>query len=93
MILRWLPRARKNRKAAIDFIARDNIAAALDQLSRLEDQIDNLSIYPELGKVGRQAGTRELIVAHTPWIVVYRIRPKLGYLEILRILHSSQKHP
>ncbi|MBU2719510.1 type II toxin-antitoxin system RelE/ParE family toxin [Acidithiobacillus ferridurans] len=40
---------------------------------------------------GRQQGTRELVIPHTPFIVVYRARH--GRLEILRVLHGAQQWP
>ena len=43
---------------------------------------------PERGRVGLRAGTRELILAPMPYIIVYRIRENA--VEILRLYHGSQ---
>jgi len=40
---------------------------------------------------GRVAGTRELVVVGTPYIVVYRIEP--AAVVILRVLHGAQRWP
>lgn len=89
----WLPTARANRTNAIDYIARKNLSAALDQLDEIERQSDMLAVYPEIGRVGRRRGTRELVVSRTPFILVYRLRPRLKRVEILRLLHGAQNWP
>ena len=42
-----------------------------------------------LGKAGRVAKTRELVVAGTPYIVIYRVKD--NRLEILRIFHGARQ--
>jgi len=46
---------------------------------------------PALGKAGRVAKTRELVVAGTPYIVIYRVKD--NRLEILRIFHGARQWP
>jgi toxin ParE1/3/4 len=87
----WLPRALADRDAQIDYIARDSPKAAIGQGDRIESQIETLSAYPEMGREGRVAGTRELVVSRTPFIVVYRVRA--GRVEILRVLHGARMWP
>jgi len=89
----WLPTARANRTDAIDYIARENPSAALDQLDEIEKQSDMLADHPEIGRVGRRRGTRELVVNRTPFILVYRVRSRLKRVEILRLLHGAQNWP
>lgn len=93
MRLVWLESARANRTDAIAYIALENPRAALDQLDEIERQTDRLIEYPEMGRIGRMRGTRELVVNRTPFIIVYRVRPKVERVEILRLLHGSQKWP
>jgi addiction module RelE/StbE family toxin len=45
---------------------------------------------PHMGRPGRVAGTRELIV-HPNYIVIYRITPHT--IDVLRILHARQLYP
>ena len=87
MRLAWTSRARRARTAAIDYTARDNPQAALDQLS----QIKHLPDHPALGRPGRLAGTRELVISGTPFIVVYRIEGDA--VRILHFLHGAQQWP
>jgi toxin ParE1/3/4 len=50
-----------------------------------------LEMFPNRGRVGRIAGTRELVFAPLPYIAVYRVNDKVA--EILRIYHSAQNWP
>lgn len=91
MKVAWLPRALADRDAQLDYIAHDSPKAAIAQGDRIESQIETLSAYPEMGRVGRVAGTRELVVSRTPFIVVYRVQAER--IEILRVLHGAQMWP
>lgn len=93
MKLVWLARARANRTDAIAYLAGENPRAALDQLDEIERQTDMLMDYPEMGRVGRKRGTRELVLNRTPFIIVYRLRPRAKRIEILRLLHGAQQWP
>jgi toxin ParE1/3/4 len=57
----------------------------------IQTSVDRLSGYPESGRPGRVAGTRELVVARTPFIVVYRVERHA--VLILRVLHGKQQWP
>lgn len=90
-MLVWLKRALNDRDAQLDYIAKDNPMEAISQGDRIEDQVDQLLQHPQLGRLGRKQGTRELVISRTPFIVVYRIKGKR--IELLRLLHGSQKWP
>jgi toxin ParE1/3/4 len=93
LIVYWLPRALKDQDAQIDHIAAQSPQAAIEQSDRIENHIDMLADFPEMGRVGRRHGTRELVVVQTAFIVVYRIRPRVRRVEILRVLHGAQQWP
>lgn len=90
-MLVWLKRALNDRDAQLDYIAHDNPLAAVAQGDRVEDQVDQLLQHPNMGRPGRKQGTRELVISRTPFIVVYRNKGKR--IELLRLLHGSQKWP
>ena len=85
----WMESARSARVAAIDYIAQDSPTVALSQLDEIEQQTDRLSEYPELGRVGRVKGTRELVINRTSFIVIYRIKGEI--IQIFRFLHGAQQ--
>lgn len=71
----------------------ENPAVALQQLDEIARQIDLLVQFPEMGRLGRIADTRELVINRTPFILVYRVQVNLQTIEILRLLHGAQKYP
>jgi toxin ParE1/3/4 len=89
----WLPKAITTRDAQLDYIAKENVAAAIEYGDRLENQVDQLTTHPDLGRAGRKQGTRELVISRTSFIVIYRVKSKAKCIEILRVLHSSQQWP
>lgn len=91
MRVKWMVRAGSDRENAINYIAEDCITAALSQLDEIERQTARLAEYPELGRVGRVKGTRELIINRTSFIAVYRINGEI--IQILRVLHGAQQWP
>jgi toxin ParE1/3/4 len=50
-----------------------------------------LESFPNRGRNGRIGGTRELVLAPLPYIVVYRVTT--DSVEIIRIYHSAQNWP
>jgi toxin ParE1/3/4 len=46
---------------------------------------------PYRGSIGREEGTRELVLPRLPYIVVYRV--KENDVEILHIYHGAQHRP
>ena len=91
MILSWGTVALNERYDQLDYIALDDPLAAISQDQEIEQQTNLLTTQPEMGRVGRAKGTRELVISRTPFIVVYRIKGKR--IEILRFLHGAQKWP
>lgn len=91
MKLVWSPLAQGQMAAALDYIAQDNPQAALGQWDQIERQADMLIDHPEMGRKGRVAGTRELVISRTPFLLVYRLTGK--QIEIVTFLHGSQLWP
>jgi toxin ParE1/3/4 len=89
--VRWSPTAERNADAIWDYIAQDNIDAA-DQIRALLDAAaERLSSFPHMGRGGRAAKTRELVVAGTTYMLIYRI--SRDHIEITRVLHGAQNYP
>ncbi len=89
----WLDKAEDDYDWQIEYIRARNPSAALEQDERIERQIDALAELPEKGRAGRIKGTRELIIQGTPFVAVYRVRPRLQRIEILLLLHHAQRCP
>jgi toxin ParE1/3/4 len=72
----------------VRFIARDKPDAAEAILDTLLDTAGRLGKFPAMGIKGHVAGTRELIVPHLPYILIYRKRG--DRVEILNLFHASR---
>jgi len=76
-----------DRDEIFDYIETDSPRAA----SAIDDKVEILLQFPEVGRVGRVDGTRELVIDRTPYIAVYRLVDDA--VRILRILHGSRLWP
>ena len=91
MQVKWLRTALRNLDDEALFIAIDNPAAAQLVVQRVLDAVAMLAEQPAMGRPGRVAGTRELVVLKTRYIVPYRVRRQT--VEILRVFHTSRRLP
>lgn len=89
--IRWLKSGVKTRFAQLDYIAKENPAAAARLDQEIDRQVDRLLDNAKVGRLGRVAGTRELVIGRTPFIAVYRIKGRR--IDVLRILHGAQQWP
>jgi len=72
------------------FIAKDNVVAANETMSRIEVLIGQLRMpgFEEMGRPGLVKGTCELI--EDPYIVVYRLVKESDEIVIVSVVHASQ---
>lgn len=91
MKLVWSALARDDRRAIFAYIEADNPRAAVEIDLRLEDAVKRLEDYPNIGRLGRVDGTRELVVAGTPYIIPYQLFD--DRVRLLRVLHGAQLWP
>lgn len=91
MKLTWTRRALRQLSDAHDYIAYENPVAARQVVERIAHAARHLLEHPKIGKPGRVSGTREWIVAGTPYFVVY---VQAGdAVQIIRLLHGKQGWP
>jgi len=91
MEVHWTRPAAEDLQHITSRIRRDNPAAARRVATTLYDGCMGLEMFPNRGRVGRIAGTRERVFAPLPYIAVYRVNDDV--VEILRIYHSAQNWP
>jgi addiction module RelE/StbE family toxin len=91
MRIRWTTPATKQLAAAHEFIAADNTRAARKIATEIWKAVDVLAKHPEVGRKGRVAGTRELVVRRTPFVVAYRIEK--DEVQVLAVWHAARKWP
>lgn len=89
--LEWTRPAIDDLKAAGEYIAQEAPEAAVRMAARVREAVELLPFQPNMGRPGRIAETRELVVSGTPFIVIYWARK--GVVQILRLLHHAQRWP
>jgi toxin ParE1/3/4 len=92
MTIDWTERALADLVALRAYIASDNPRAAERMVRRIVGLVEGqLSQMPESGRQGRVHDTRELVVASSPYMVVYRIVGDA--IIVLRVLHGARRWP
>ncbi len=91
MMLRWTRGALRDMQHLHDYIADDNPAAARRVVARICEAASHLRRSPQMGKRGRVVDTRELVIAGTPYIVVYRIEG--DQVQVVAVIHAAQRWP
>jgi len=87
----WAPAAHRDLLQIIRHIAQDDPGTAYKVLEAIEKRTSLLSDNPALGRAGRVRGTRELVIAGTPYIVAYRVRDEA--VQVLRLMRGAQQWP
>lgn len=91
MKLRLLPRAVNDVAGQYTFIAKDDPAAALRVVERIEKSLRLIESNPLIGHPTPGRPTREWPVPGLPYVIPYRI--KGDTIEILRVFHTRRKRP
>jgi toxin ParE1/3/4 len=87
----WFYKAVQSLEEIGRYIAKNNPAAAYEMVVKIKKAGDSLAQNPQIGRIGRVKGTRELIVSGTPYILPYRI--KGDKIQILHVLHGARRWP
>jgi plasmid stabilization system protein ParE len=85
----WTKTAIRHLDAIQTFIAQDKPEAARGLAEAICKAVAYLAAHPHLGRVGRKTGTRELVIADTPYWVPYQV--KSDRLTILAVLHGAKR--
>lgn len=88
--LEWKATAIADLLAIADYISDDNPDAAQALKDEIEARTSRLSDNPQLYRVGRVDGTREMVVRPN-YIVIYS--EDAIAVTILRVLHAAQQWP
>jgi addiction module RelE/StbE family toxin len=89
--LEYSPRYFRRLEDIHEPIEADNPDPASRIVARIRAAITRLAASPALGRLGHVAGTRELVISGTPYIVPYRVKGDV--VQIITILHGAQRWP
>ena len=90
MKLAWTLDARADRDAIYTYIEANNPRAALELDDIFANRAAHLASHPMIGRPGRVANTRELVV-HPNYVLIYDIAGET--IRILRVLHTARRWP
>lgn len=91
MRLAWSAFALSDRDGIFTHIEADSPRAAIAVDERIAAAARQLVEFPESGRPGRVAGTRELVISGTPYIAAYAVTEST--IRVLRVLHGAQIWP
>jgi len=90
MNVRWMAAAKQDRANIIDYIATNSPHAALKMDQLFSDAVDLLAAHPQMGKIGKISGTRE-IIPHESYRLVYEIDDDTVW--VLALVHTARQWP
>jgi toxin ParE1/3/4 len=87
----WSRFALNDRQDVFSYIEAENPSAAVHVDEQIADAAQRLLDFPDSGRPGRVAGTRELVIHRTPYVAAYLVDGDT--VRILRVLHGAQMWP
>jgi toxin ParE1/3/4 len=87
----WRRQAERDLEHIFDFVLQHDPGAARHLCDRIERRVGQLRDHPRMGRRGRVPGTRELIVAGTPYIGAYRVAA--AQIDVLAVIHAARRWP
>jgi len=92
MRIRWTEQAVHDLTQICDYLEEHHSAVTARRVAlSIYERMSALVEFPERGRPGRKANTRELVFTGLPYLAVYRVRGSV--VEALRILHGAQQWP
>ena len=89
--LRWTAAAAADLECIAYYLIEHTPENATNLVRRIYEAPSVLRTFPNRGRPGRKAGTRELVVPSLPYIVVYQLAGDV--VHVVRILHGAQDWP
>lgn len=89
MTIRWTPTGLRDLESLHAYIAAGSHEAAAATVAKILAGLESAVRFPGMGRKGRVAGTRELVVS--PFVVAYRV--KKDAVEVVAIIHGARRWP
>jgi toxin ParE1/3/4 len=91
MRIRWTPAAAADLQHISDYLKDHHPRYRQPTMRKLYELVRALRQWPQLGRIGREEGTREILLSPLPYVAVYRVSEQS--VEVLRIYHAAQDRP
>ena len=89
--IRWASAAADDLEVIRNYLAEHHPSFMQSTVRQLYDTARALRQMPNRGRVGQTEGTRELVMAPLPYIIVYGVEPDM--VHIFRVLHTAKNRP
>ncbi len=86
-------RAMREMHAIYEFIARDDAEAAAKVQDRILKVFEHILRFPRSGHATVSGNMRAFPASPYPYVVLYRIRPRLKEVHIVRVMHGARRRP
>jgi len=86
--LRWSMAAADDLESIATYLHLHHAAFAASTVQRLYDAAKSLKAFPYSGRTGMKSGTRELVLAPLPYLMIYAVDDQS--IHILRFLHAAR---
>ena len=91
-MIQWTEQAARQLEQARDYIALSNSEKVAEKVViRIVRSVERLATFPLSGRAGRVPGTRELVIAGTPFLVAYKVEK--ARIVVLAVYHGAQRWP
>jgi toxin ParE1/3/4 len=87
--LRWSLAAAEDLEGIANYLWLHHPSFAATTIQRLYAAVKSLKSFPYAGREGRKSGTRELVLAPLPYLLIYAVDEQS--IQVLRILHAAQE--
>jgi toxin ParE1/3/4 len=91
MKLRFTPRAVQDLADIAAYIHEHSPTAALRVRSAILESLQNLVLFPHIGRQQTVEGVRKLVTRRYPYLVYYTTDDEAGEIVILTIQHSARE--
>jgi toxin ParE1/3/4 len=89
--IEWTEAAKAQLLGLDAYLYERSVAGADRIVDAIFEAVGRLEQFPFAGRPGRVAGTRELVVTATRYLVAYRARKEV--VQILAVMHGAQRWP
>lgn len=89
--LRWSIAAADDLEGIANYLYLHHPEFSASTIQRLYGAAKSLKAFPYAGRVGTKSGTRELVLAPLPYLMIYAVDDES--IHILRFLHAAQDRP
>lgn len=91
MKLRFTPRAAQDLVDIADYIKQHNPAAALRVRAAILESLQNIVLFPKVGRLQKPEGVRKLVTRRYSYLVYYSADEAAGEIIVLSIQHPARE--